>query len=210
MSSEEKANKRIAVFIDAANLWSSYKSMGKMLDMKKIDTFISTKFDGKIFKIFYYVAYPLVGKREPEKIKKLHDFLVFLEKGLHFKVVKKPLKTILVRNSKGEVIIDEKTKQPATREKGNLDVELTMDVIKYITAFDVAVLFTGDSDFLPLIAYLRNQKLPKQAYIFSTHNCVSEELRTGGDGYFDLIDCMELHQCDLLSQKDRDKNSLHQ
>lgn len=198
-------NNRIAVFIDAANLWSSYKSMELMLDMNKVAPFLAKKFDGPIFKIFYYVAYPKEGTREKDKIKRVHNFFVFLEKGLNFNVVKKPLKTILLRNRNGEIIIDQKTKQPATVEKGNLDVELTMDVLKYSNDFNIAVFFTGDSDFLSLIVHLRSLKLPKKVYIFSTIDSVSEELKTGGDGYFDLKDCNELHQCKLLNQQDRKK-----
>lgn len=202
---EKQNENRIAVFIDAANLWSSYKSMKMMLDMNKITPYLATKFGGQIFKVFYYVAYPKDGTREVDKLKRLHNFFVFLEKRLKFNVIKKPLKTILLRNSDGEVIIDAKTNQPATKEKGNLDVEIAMDVLKFTSAFTVAIFFTGDSDFLPLISHLRNLKKPKKVYVFSTEDCVAEELKTGSDGYFDLIYCLEMHQCKLLSREDRKK-----
>lgn len=46
--------------------------------------------------------------------------------------------------------------------------------------------FTGDSDFLALITRLRQED--KKVYIFSSRNNVSQELRTGGDGYFDVLE----------------------
>ena len=58
-----------------------------------------------------------------------------------------------------------------------------------INKYDTAVLFTGDSDFLALVTYLRNSG--KKVYIFSSKNNISEELRTGGDGYFDVLEVKE-------------------
>lgn len=51
--------------------------------------------------------------------------------------------------------------------------------------YDIAVLFTGDSDFLALVTYLKNGG--KKVFVFSSKNNVSQELRTGGDGYEDVL-----------------------
>jgi uncharacterized LabA/DUF88 family protein len=66
-----------------------------------------------------------------------------------------------------------------------MDVELTIDAIHHYKKYDAAVLFTGDSDFLALVTYLRVRG--KKVYIFSSKNNISEELRTGADGYFDVL-----------------------
>lgn len=71
------------------------------------------------------------------------------------------------------------------QEKGNMDVEMTIDAVYHSTKYDTAVFFTGDSDFLALITHLRGEG--KKVYIFSSKNNVSQELRTGGDGYFDVL-----------------------
>ena len=191
---------KIAVFIDAGNLWSSYKELGKLIDFTKLSAFISEKFGAPVFRIFYYVAYPKEGTRPKEDIDKLHKFLTFLRKGLGFKVVKKELKTIYLRDSAGELVLDQSGK-PESREKGNFDVEITIDVLTHMIAFDTAVFFTGDSDFLPLISYVRNLPAPKKVYIFSTQGCVSSELKTGADGYFDLLDCPEIHGGNLVHKQ---------
>ena len=195
---------KIAIFIDSGNLWSSYIEMSKVLDFAKLSGFIMKKFDAEIFKIFYYVASPKEGTREKKDIDNLHKFCTFLKKGLGFSVVKKKLKTIYLRDKDGEIILNE-IGEPESREKGNFDVEITLDAIRYSSAYDIAIFFTGDSDFLPLISYLRNLKKSKKVYIFSTKRCISHELRTGANGYFDLHDCEEIHGNNLIHKKDGNK-----
>ena len=70
-------------------------------------------------------------------------------------------------------------------EKGNMDVEITIDALHHLGKYDTAVFFSGDSDFLALVSYLRHAG--KRIYIFSSRNNISEELRTGSDGYFDVL-----------------------
>ena len=85
-----------------------------------------------------------------------------------------------------------------TREKGNFDVELTMDAIEFREDFDIGVFFTGDSDFLPLITKLRNEG--KRIYVFSTEETVSQELRTGSDKYYNIADYIDIHGGELRSR----------
>src|SRR3989344_358440 len=106
-------------------------------------------------------------------------FVGVLKKGLGFTVRKKELKRITVTTKEGEAI----------EEKGNMDVEMTIDAIHHMKKYTTAVLFSGDSDFLALVTYLRREG--KKVYIFSSKNNVSQELRTGGDGYFDVLDITE-------------------
>lgn len=192
---------KIAVFVDAGNLWSSYKKLGKLIDPTKLEAFFAAQFQGTVFKIFYYVAYPAEGTRAKEDLDRHHKFLTFLKKGLGFIVVKKPLKTIHLRNPNGQLIYDQRTGKPQSIEKGNFDVELAIDAIQFVDKYDIAVLLTGDSDFLSLVTYLRNLPKAKKVYIFSTEGSVSQELRTGGDGYFDLADYSQIHGGQLGANK---------
>lgn len=184
---------KIAVFIDAGNLWEVHKKLGKLLDLKKLPSFMATKFSGEIYNVFYYVAYPKDGTRDQERIDGQHKFFTFLKKGLGFTIVKKQLKTIYIRNKEGELIYDQDSGEAQSMEKGNLDVELTIDALEYSDMYDIGIFITGDSDFLPLITHLRNNKGDKKAYVFSTEGCISHELKTGADGYFDLAKCPEVH-----------------
>jgi len=168
----------IYVFIDASNLWAAQKSKGKFFDCEKLRNYIKEKFGGSLIKVFYYTAYPADGTRDYNLDGK-HKFYTFLNKGLGFVVRKKELKRITVITKIGQTI----------EEKGNMDVEMTIDALHYMRKYDTAILFSGDSDFLALATYLRNGG--KKVYIFSSKNNVSEELRTGADGYSDVLSIKE-------------------
>lgn len=166
------------VFIDASNLWEAQKAKGKMFDYEKLKAFLKTKFSASEIQIFYYTAYPAEGTRE-HNLDGKHKFYTYLKKGLGFTVRKKELKRITIHNDVGDSV----------QEKGNMDVEMTIDAIHYLKRYDTAVMFTGDSDFLALVTYIKNAG--KEAFIFSSKNNVSQELRTGGDGYFDVLELEE-------------------
>ncbi len=167
-------DKTIYVFIDASNLWAAQKAKGRFFDYEKLRNYIKREFNGSSVEVFYYTAYPAEGTRD-YSLNGRHKFYTFLKKGLGFIVCKKELKRIPITTEIGQSI----------EEKGNMDVEITIDAIHHFKKYDIAILFTGDSDFLALITYLR--KGGKKVYIFSSKNNISEELRTGGDGYFDVL-----------------------
>jgi uncharacterized LabA/DUF88 family protein len=163
---------RMHVFIDASNIWQAQKSKGMGFDYAKLKDYLTKKFSSEETIVFYYTAYPKPETRSYSTDPK-HKFFTYLSKSLKFRVVKKPLKQI--SEDDGTIM-----------EKGNLDVEMTIDVIHNIKNYETAIFFTGDSDFLPLITYIRNRG--KRAYVFSSKNNISNELRTGADGYFEILD----------------------
>lgn len=168
----------VYVFIDASNLWQAQKAKGKMFDYEKLKGFLKTKFQSTEIQVFYYTAYPAEGTRE-HSLDGRHKFYTYLKKGLGFTVRKKELKRIVTHSDAGDSI----------QEKGNMDVEMTIDAIHHLRKYHLAVLFTGDSDFLALVSYIKNAG--KKVYIFSSKNNVSQELRTGGDGYYDVLEIEE-------------------
>lgn len=170
--------KIVYAFIDASNLWQAQKAKGKMFDYAKLKSYLKNKFHASEIQVFYYTAYPKEGTREQSQDGK-HKFFTYLKKGLNFTVRKKELKIITQHTELGDI----------KEEKGNMDVEMTIDAIHFCKKYEIAILFTGDSDFLALVNYLRNGG--KKVYIFSSKNNVSQELRTGGDGYFDVLSIEE-------------------
>lgn len=175
---------QVAVFIDASNLWQIQKAKGKFFDYEKLSKYLKEKFSADSIKIFFYTAYPADGTRD-YSLEGKHKFFTYLKKGLGFIVRKKELKRIVITTGTEQGI----------EEKGNMDVEMTIDAMHHKGNFDTAVFFTGDSDFLALITYLRNGR--KKVFIFSSKNNVSQELRTGGDGYFDLLEV----ECDIWGRE---------
>jgi len=169
----------VYAFIDASNLWQAQKTKGRMFDYGKLKDFLKKKFCAKELKIFFYTAYPADGTRD-YSIEGRHKFFTFLKKGLGFVVRKKELKRIVVHG--GDL-------GDSLQEKGNMDVEMSIDVVHHAKKYDTAIFFSGDSDFLALVRYLRGRG--KKVFIFSSRHNVSQELRTGGDGYFDVLDVRE-------------------
>ena len=166
---------KLYVFIDSSNLWAAQKSKGKLFDYQKLVKYIKEKFNPSELKIFYYAAYPADGTRN-YSLDNRHKFFTYLKKGLGFTVRKKVLKRIK--------IIDEELGE-GIKEKGDMDVEITVDAMHHKDKYTTAIFFTGDSDFLALINYLKNAK--KKIYVFSSKNNISEELRTSANGYCDVI-----------------------
>ncbi len=165
----------IYVFIDASNLWGAIKAKGRFLNLEETIKYIKESFNGVDIKPFYYAAYPGEGTRSYSLDKK-HKFFTYLKRGLGFAVIKKELKRISITDEGDESI----------EEKGNMDVEITIDALHHFKKYNIAVFFTGDSDFLALVTYLRNHG--KKVFIFSSKNNISQELRTGADGYVDILD----------------------
>ena len=102
-----------------------------------------------------------------------------MKKGLGFNVIKKPLKRIHHQSDIGSSI----------EEKGNMDVELTIDAVHNIEKYDKCILFSGDSDFLELVNYIKRRQ--KQVFVYSSKNSVSYELRTSCNRYIDLLTIKE-------------------
>jgi len=182
--------KTIYIFIDASNLWEAQKAKGRFLNYEKTIKFIQQKFKGSFVKMFYYTAYPAEGTRNYSLDGK-HKFFTFLKKGLGIEVRKKELKRISVINEDGEFI----------KEKGNMDVEMTIDALHHLKKYHTAIFFTGDSDFLALVIYLKNNG--KKVFIFSSQNNISEELRTGGDGYSDILKIDDIWGGEIRHRKER-------
>ncbi len=174
----------IYVFIDASNVWNAVKSVKKFIEYKKLKDYFRNNFNTNKVEIFYYDAYPKEGTRDYNLDGK-HKFYTYLKKGLGFTVRKKELKIISIIGGSGESVI----------EKGNMDVEITIDALHNINKYDVAILFSGDADFLALVNYLKNHG--KKVYIFSSKDNISHELKTGGNGYFDLKEINEFWGKDL-------------
>ncbi len=176
MEKDKNKNKKLIVyaFVDASNLWEAQKTKGRFFDLAKLQEYLKRHYKATEIKIYYYTAYPSEGTREYSTAPK-HKFYTYLKKALGFVVRKKPLKGLKVVTHEGEAI----------EEKGNMDVEMAIDAVNLVGRYDVALLFTGDSDFLALVNYIKNKS--KRVHIYSSRNNVSTEMRTGGHGYTDVL-----------------------
>lgn len=142
-----KKQNRVAIFNDASNVWRAQKVRGAMFDFGKLVKYIKSEYKATSVTGYYYTAYPAEGTRAYSTEGK-HKFFTYLKKGLGFIVRKKELETISIETSEGQ----------GFQEKGNMDVEMTIDSIHFMDRYDTALFFTGDSDFLALITYIRNPR----------------------------------------------------
>lgn len=172
----------LAVFIDAANLEQSVRSMwvhpkdipdnlrglpsGRLqwsVDYGKLRNFFREF--GKLKHLRFYT---------PDFRTESHErFLYFMRKGLSYKIVAKPLKEY------GDHSDDE------PHRKANFDVELAVDATFYLSDYDTFILFSGDSDFAYLLKFLRGHG--KIALVFSRSGHVAKELPPASSHYFDIV-----------------------
>ena len=74
-----------------------------------------------------------------------------------------------------------------TREKPNCDIEIVLDMINDMDNYDVAILISGDSDFLKAIEFLKNKG--KNVIVISAKGTVASEIVNNPDiTYIDLSD----------------------
>ena len=146
-----KQYNRVAVFIDVANVIYSLKKLDWRIDYKKLQKYFAD--NSKLVNIYFYYS----TKKENSGQANLLEMLA--RKGFQLRV--KEVKVIKLKNKE-------------TMLKGNCDIELTIDMIDLMPAYDTAVLLSGDSDFAPLVKYV--QKHGKKVIAISTRGHVSKEI----------------------------------
>ena len=163
------ATDRIALFIDGANLYSAAKGLNIDLDFKKLlDEFQKR---GVLIRASYYTA--IVENEDYSPIRPLVDWLDY--NG--FTVVTKPAKAYTDANGR-------------QRHRGDMDVELAVDMLEMAGHADHLVLFSGNSDFLALIQAVQRKgvRVTVVSTLKSQPPMASDEVRRAADTFIDLQD----------------------
>ncbi len=163
------SQERIALFIDGANLYSAARGLGFDIDYRKLLDLFANK--GRLIRAFYYTA--LLEDQEYSPLRPLVDWLDY--NG--YTVVTKPAKEFT-------------DAQGRRRFKGNMDIELAIDMLELATAADHIVLFSGDGDFRRLVeaTQRRGVRVTVVSTIRSQPPMVADELRRQADNFVDLSD----------------------
>ena len=158
---------RIAIFIDGANLYSAARGLGFDIDYKRLLDVFRTK--GRLIRAFYYTA--LIDDQEYSPIRPLVDWLDY--NG--YTMVTKPTKEFT--DSLGR-----------RRIKGNMDIELAIDMLEMAPFMDHAVLFSGDGDFRRLVEAVqrRGRRVSVVSTIRTSPPMVADELRRQADNFIEL------------------------
>src|SRR5689334_12581367 len=165
-------DERLALFIDGANLYATAKSLGFDIDYRRLLGFFRKR--SRLIRAIYYTA--LMEDAEYSPIRPLIDWLDY--NG--YRVVTKPAKEFTDSLGRRKV-------------KGNMDIELAIDVMQLADSLDHIVLFSGDGDFRSLIQAV--QAKGKRTSVVSTlatrPPMVADELRRQADQFIDLADLRE-------------------
>ncbi len=162
---------RLALFIDGANLYSAARSLGFDIDYKRLLNLFQAK--GRLLRAFYYTA--LVEEQEYSPIRPLIDWLDY--NG--YTMVTKPAREFTDASGRRKI-------------KGNMDIELAIDMMEMADRLDHVVLFSGDGDFRRLIEAVqrRGVRVTVVSTIRSQPPMVADDLRRQADSFVELADLM--------------------
>lgn len=162
-------NERMALFVDGANLYSAAKSLEFDIDYRRLlDLFISK---GQLIRAFYYTA--LMEDQDYLPIRPLVDWLDY--NG--FTMVTKPAKEFTDHQGRRKV-------------KGNMDIELAVDVMEIAEHVQHVVIFSGDGDFRSLVEAVQRKgvRVSVVSTMRSNPPMVADELRRQADNFIELAD----------------------
>ncbi len=160
---------RIALFIDGANLYAAARQLGFDIDYRKLLEVFGAK--GRLTRAFYYTA--LLDDQEYSPIRPLVDWLDY--NGY----------TVVTKSAK-----EFTDPEGRRRIKGNMDMELAIDMMEMADRLDHVILFSGDGDFRVLLEAVQRKGL--RATVVSSLRTqppmVADELRRQADEFIELRD----------------------
>ncbi|HEX3974451.1 MAG TPA: NYN domain-containing protein [Stellaceae bacterium] len=160
---------RIALFIDGANLYAAARALAFDIDYKRLLQLFGSK--GRLIRAFYYTA--LIEDQEYSPLRPLVDWLDY--NG--YTMVTKPTKEFTDAMGRRKL-------------KGNMDIELAIDVMEMASSLDHIVLFSGDGDFRRLVEAVQRKgvRVTVVSTIRSSPPMVADELRRQADVFIELQD----------------------
>jgi len=196
-----KRGKLIYAFVDAANLfYGGEKSLHWKIDYKKLLDYLKEKLS--VSKVFYYAGVD-VDQYKPDDGKKINldDLVKYYEEVLKDKDKTEDERFLLEIHYKRAVFYRDLDKfgyslrikptkvftssEGTITTKANCDVDLTFDMMRYMSQYSEAVVLTGDGDFAPVLEYLKKKK--KKISILARSERTAWEVRElAGDDFIDF------------------------
>lgn len=158
---------KVAVFIDGSNLYAAARSLDFDIDYRKLLNWSASC--GRLVRAFYYTA--LIEDADYSPIRPLVDWLDY--NG--YTMVTKPTKEFVDNQGRRKI-------------KGNMDIELAIDVMEMADNVDHIILFSGDGDFRRLLEAVQRKgvRVTVVSTIQSNPPMVADELRRQADYFLDL------------------------
>ena len=164
---------RLALFIDGANLYSAAKNLGFDIDYRKLLEEFRKR--SVLVRAYYYTA--LVENEEYSPIRPLVDWLDY--NG--YRLVTKPAREYTDGSGR-------------KRFRGDMDVEIAVDMLEMAEHADHMVLFSGDGDFRKLVEAVQRKgsRVTVVSTVKSQPPMVSDDLRRQADNFVDLADLADM------------------
>ncbi len=164
---------RIALFIDGSNLYNAARALGFDIDYKRLLELFQGK--TRLIRAFYYTA--LLDDQEYSPIRPLVDWLDY--NG--YTMVTKPTKEFTDSYGRRKI-------------KGNMDIELAIDVMEMVERLDHIFIFSGDGDFRRLVESVQRKgvRVSIVSTIRSQPPMIADELRRQADVFVELQDLAPL------------------
>jgi len=159
------------MFIDGANLYAAARGLGFDIDYKKLLEVFAGR--GRLVRAFYYTA--LIENEEYSPIRPLVDWLDY--NG--YSMVTKPTKEFTDAFGRRKI-------------KGNMDIELAIDVMEMCDHVEHIIIFSGDGDFRRLVEAVQRKgvRVSVVSTMRSSPPMVADELRRQADNFIELQDIM--------------------
>ncbi len=163
---------RVALFIDGANLYATARALGFDIDYKRLLELFSEQ--ANLIRAFYYTA--LVEDQDYSPIRPLVDWLDY--NG--YTMVTKPTKEFTDSAGRRKI-------------KGNMDIELAIDMMEMAPHLDHIVLISGDGDFRRLVEAIQRKgvRVTVVSTVRSQPAMIADELRRQADIFVDISDLQE-------------------
>ena len=160
---------RIGLFIDGSNLYAAARSLGFDIDYKRLREEFAGK--ARLIRALYYTA--LIEDQEYSPIRPLVDWLDY--NG--YTLITKPTKEFTDSMGRRKV-------------KGDMDIEIAVDMMELADVLDHIVLFSGDGDFRRVTEAIQRKGVlvTVVSTIRSQPPMIADELRRQADNFIELQD----------------------
>ena len=165
-------NRQTALFIDGPNFFAAAQSVDLNVDYEALLSYWKKR--SNLLRAYYYTALP--ERTEESSLRPLIDWLDYHG----YSIVSKPTKSFYDGDGKLKI-------------KGNLDIEIALDIVDLADSVTDIVLFSGDGDFTPLLRWVQRRGV--RTTVVSTFMSTSEgrpspmvadELRRAADVFIDI------------------------
>ena len=162
-----RKEEKTCIFIDGLSLYSASRNLNFNVDYKKLLEFFTSKTN--VIRVYYYAAIPDTEEYSP--LRPLTDWLSY---NGYF-LVTKPTREFVDTNGKRHI-------------KGNMDLEIAVDMIEMAPHIDHAVLFSGNSDFRRVVEAVQRHgtHVSIVSSMKSPSLLIGDDLRRQADQFLEL------------------------